>query len=128
MESFSRENLTALLSLETGKVPDSIAAVEMTDFLADTVIQLGRERRGRHMQRSLEVIKSRGQDYEAGEHTLRITPGLGLEVFRRVQAPLRENSKNQPTSGTMRSVIGAAAVDTLIRGGVFDGSTTIVVR
>jgi|ERR1700726_2529627 hypothetical protein len=36
MESFSRENLAALLSLETGKAPDSIAAVEMTDFLADT--------------------------------------------------------------------------------------------
>jgi circadian clock protein KaiC len=127
MESLNRENLTALLSLETGSATDSVSAVEMTDFLADTVIQLGRERRGRHMQRSLEVIKSRGQDYEAGEHTLRITPGRGLEVFRRVQAPLRENSKNQPTSGTMRSVIGVDAVDTLIGGGVFDGSTTMVV-
>jgi circadian clock protein KaiC len=127
MESLNRENLTAMLSLEVGTAPDSIASVEMTDFLADTVIQLGRERHGRHMQRSLEVIKSRGQDYEAGEHTLRITAGQGLEVFRRVQAPLRENTKNQPTSGTMRSVIGVDAVDTLIGGGVFDGSTTMVV-
>ena len=44
MDSFSRENLTAILSLEIGRAPDSIATVEMTDFLADTVIQLGRER------------------------------------------------------------------------------------
>ena len=126
MESFNRENLTAMLSLETGSAPDSIATVEMTDFLADTVIQLGRERHGRHMQRSLEILKSRGQDYETGEHTLQITAGKGLEVFRRVQAPLRSRA-TQPTSSTMRSVIGVEAVDTLIGGGVFDGSTTMVV-
>jgi|ERR1022692_561460 circadian clock protein KaiC len=126
MESLSRENLTAMLSLEAGSGPESIAVLETTDFLADTVIQLGRERHGRHMQRSLEVLKSRGQDYEAGEHTLRITSGRGLEVFRRVQAPLRVNL-TQPTSTTMRSVIGVEAIDTLIGGGIFDGSTTIVI-
>jgi circadian clock protein KaiC len=126
MDSFSRENLTAVLSLEIGRAPDSIATVEMTDFLADTVIQLGRERRGRHMQRSLEILKSRGQDYESGEHTLQIAPGKGLEVFRRVQAPLRSRA-TQPTSSVMRSVIGVEAVDSLIGGGVFDGSTTMVV-
>ena len=32
----SRAFRDALLSLKTGKAPDSIAAVEMTDFLADT--------------------------------------------------------------------------------------------
>jgi circadian clock protein KaiC len=126
MDSFSRENLTAVLSLEIGSAPDSIATAEMTDFLADTVIQLGRERRGRHMHRSLEILKSRGQDYDSGEHTLQITAGKGLEVFRRVQAPARSRA-TQPTSSTMRSVIGVEAVDALIGGGVFDGSTTMVV-
>jgi circadian clock protein KaiC len=126
MESLNRENFTAMLSLEIGKATDSTATAEITDFLADTVIQLGRERHGRHMQRSLEILKSRGQDYEAGEHTLQIKSGLGLQVFRRVQAPLRANL-TQPTSGTMRSIIGVEAVDTLIGGGVFDGSTTMVV-
>jgi circadian clock protein KaiC len=126
MESLSRENLTAMLSLEVGSAPNSIATVDATDFLADTVIQLGRERHGRRIRRSLEVLKSRGQDYDAGEHTLQITSGRGVEIFRRVQAPLRANSK-QPTSSTMRSVIGVEAVDTLIGGGIFDGSTTMVV-
>jgi circadian clock protein KaiC len=126
MESLSRENLTAMLSLEVGSAPTSIATLEASDFLADTVIQLGRERHGRHMQRSLEVLKSRGQDFEGGEHTLQITPGRGLEVFRRVQAPVRANV-TQPTSSTMRSIIGVDAVDTLIGGGIFDGSTTMVV-
>jgi len=126
IESLNRENLTAMLSLEVGITRVSIAAVEMADFLADTVIQLGRERDGRRTRRCLEVLKSRGQDYEAGEHTLQITGSRGLEIFRRVQAPLRANSK-QPTSSTMRSVIGVEAVDTLIGGGIFDGSTTMVV-
>ena len=126
MESLSRENLTAMLSLEVGNAPNSIAIVDATDFLADTVIQLGRGRHGRSIRRSLEVLKSRGQDYEAGEHTLQITSVRGLEIFRRVQAPL-PTSEKQPTSSTMRSVIGVEAVDTLIGGGIFDGSTTMVV-
>jgi circadian clock protein KaiC len=125
-ESLNRENLTAILSLELGSAPNSMATTEMTDFLADTVIQLGRERKGRRIQRSLEVLKSRGQDYETGEHTMQITDGQGLQIFRRVQAPHRINSK-QPTSSTMRSVIGVEAIDTLIGGGIFDGSTTMVV-
>jgi circadian clock protein KaiC len=126
IESLNRENLTAVFSLEAGSTADSIATVEMADFLADTVIELGRNRRGRHIQRSLEVIKSRGQDYEAGEHTLQIIGGQGLEVFRRVQAPLRAYL-TQPTSDTKQSLIGVDAVDILTGGGIFEGSTTMVV-
>ena len=125
-ESLQRESLTALFSLEVGCGSDSISTVEMTDFIADTVIHLGRERRGRRMKRSIEILKSRGQDFDAGEHTFQITGGEGLEVFRRVQAPLRSLSA-QPTSSTMRSVIGVDVIDQLIGGGIFDGSTTIVV-
>jgi circadian clock protein KaiC len=126
IESLNRENLTAMLSLEIGMASDSIAIGEVTDFLGDTVIQLGRERRGRRIHRCLEVLKSRGQDYDHGEHTMHITGGVGLEIFRRVQAPLRATDV-QPSSSTMRSVVGVEAIDSLIGGGVFDGSTTMVV-
>jgi circadian clock protein KaiC len=125
-ESLNRENLTAMLSLELGAAPDSIATAEMVDFIADTVIELGRERTGRRTHRSIEVLKSRGQDYDPGSHTLHIESGLGLRIFRRVQAPIRSNAP-QPTSGDKRSVIGVEAVDSLIGGGIFDGSTTMVV-
>jgi circadian clock protein KaiC len=126
IESLNRENLTAMFSLEVGSTPDSIATAEMADFLADTVIELGRNRRGRHIQRSLEVVKSRGQDYQSGQHTLQIIGGQGLEVFRRVQAPLRSHL-TQPTSDTKQSLIGVEAVDVLTGGGIFEGSTTMVV-
>jgi circadian clock protein KaiC len=127
IESLNQENLTTILSLERGSDPSSIATVEATDFLADTVIQLNQVRHGRSVRRSLEVLKSRGQDYDSGEHTLRITTGQGLEVFRRVQAPLRPSSMPQPTSSAKRSVTGVEAIDSLIGGGIFDGSTTMVV-
>src|SRR5947207_880728 len=66
------------------------------------------------------------QEYVAGEHTLRIKGGKGLTVFRRVQAPLHRDLA-QPTSTARRSVIGVQALDDLIGGGLFDGSTTMVV-
>jgi circadian clock protein KaiC len=126
IQAFSRENLTVLLSHESGTGSTSSAMTETSDFLADTVIQLNRDRHGRRSRRNLEILKSRGQDFDSGEHTLRITDGKGLEVFRRVQAPMPRNT-TQPTSSTKRSVIGVEAVDTLIGGGIFDGSTTMVV-
>jgi circadian clock protein KaiC len=126
VEGLNRENLTAILSHERGTTADAVATSEMADFLVDTVIQLNCKRHGRRVHRSLEIVKSRGQDYESGEHTLAIVTGKGLEVFRRVQAPLRSVSL-QPTSSTKQSVTGVEAVDTLIGGGLFDGSTTMVV-
>ena len=59
-------------------------------------------------------------------HTLQINGGKGLEVFRRVQAPVFHPAE-QPTSSAKRSVIGVPALDALIGGGLFDGSTTMVV-
>jgi circadian clock protein KaiC len=87
LEGLQRENLTAVLSHEVAALEQQAFALEVTEYLADTVIILRREQSRRGTHRSLEVTKSRGQDYDAGRHTLRISSGQGLEVFRRVQAP-----------------------------------------
>jgi circadian clock protein KaiC len=126
IEALSRENLTALLSHEPVVCPPGQASLEAASFLADTVIRLGRKSRGGRVHRTIEIIKSRGQDYDAGEHTLQIKSGSGLDVFRRVQAPLRVEAI-QPTSTARRSLIGANLLDELIGGGILDGSTTMVV-
>lgn len=125
IEGLTRENLTAMLSHEIGTYHGSDLTLEAAVFLADTVIRLKRTLVNRRVQRSLEIVKSRGQDYEPGEHTLCIQDGKGLEVFRRVQAPLR--NPEQSTSMAKRSVIGVDALDALLGGGIFDGSTTLVV-
>jgi circadian clock protein KaiC len=126
LEGLRRGNMTAMLSHEVGDLNESLLTLESAEFLADTVIELSRDRTGRLGHRTVEVIKSRGQDFVPGKHTLRITAGIGLEVFRRVQAPTIRNIE-QPTSVAKRSVIGVQALDDLIGGGVFDGSTTMVV-
>jgi circadian clock protein KaiC len=126
IEGLQRENLTALLTHEVIAHETQATALEVAEFLADTVIVLRREHRQRGSHRSLEITKSRGQDYDAGKHTLRITGGKGLEVFRRVQAQSR-GVLAQPTSTTKRSVIGCEPLDTLMGGGIFEGSTTMVV-
>ena len=126
LEGLFRHKLTAMFSHETGLLEESRATLESAGFLADTLIELTLDRHNRLGHRSVEIIKSRGQDYVAGRHTLRITAGTGLEVFRRVQAPMARNL-SQPTSVAKRSVVGVQALDDLIGGGLFDGSTTMVV-
>jgi circadian clock protein KaiC len=125
LDALSRQNLVAILSHELSTVPEARITSEMAGFLADTVIQLNRCPRNRQSLRSIEIVKSRGQRFETGEHTLHITENKGLQVFRRVQAP-RPLSKAQPSSNT-RSAIGVEVLDTLIGGGIFDGSTTMVI-
>jgi circadian clock protein KaiC len=127
LEGLQRENLTAMLSHEVTTVDQQAFALEVTEFLCDTVIVLRRQQNRRGTRRSLEVTKSRGQDFDAGLHTLRITAGQGLEVYRRVQAPPLDLSTQQPTSSNRQSVIGAGPLDELFGGGVFDGSVTIAV-
>jgi circadian clock protein KaiC len=126
LEGLYRQKLTAMFSHETGSLDESLSTLESAGFLADTLIELTLDRVHRLGRRSVEIIKSRGQDYVPGRHTLRITPGKGLEVFRRVQAPIARNL-DQPTSTSKRSVVGVQALDDLIGGGLFDGSTTMVV-
>jgi len=126
LEGLYRGNMTAMFSHEVGSLDESLSTLESAGFLADTVIELTRDRQNRLGHRSVEIIKSRGQDFVSGKHTLRITAGSGLQVFRRVQAPMARNL-DQPTSKAKRSVIGVQALDDLIGGGLFDGSTTMVV-
>jgi circadian clock protein KaiC len=124
LEALARENLTCMLSHGIGHASESTFGT--AGFLCDTVMELSHDRASRHGRRSVEIVKSRGQNYVAGRHTLRITSGRGLEVFRRVQAPVSQRLA-QPTSTAKRSLIGVPALDDLIGGGLFDGSTTMVV-
>src|SRR6202158_4237954 len=126
IEGLQRENLTAMLSHEVLAHQEQASALEVAEFLADTVIILKREPRHRSIHRSLEIMKSRGQNYDSGKHTLKITAGKGLEVFRRWQIRAR-GLVAQPPSVRKRSIIGCEPLDALIGGGIFDGSITMTV-
>src|SRR5919109_938285 len=55
LEGLQRENLTAILSHEVTAVPQQAFALEVTEFLCDTVIMLRREPNRRGIHRSLEI-------------------------------------------------------------------------
>lgn len=86
-EGLARENLTAILSVEASTKNGDLSISLPEESIADSVIRLRMEDYQRAVIRSLEVVKSRGQSYQMGRHTFRIIDGLGLQVYRRVQAP-----------------------------------------
>jgi circadian clock protein KaiC len=126
MNNLHRAGLTAMIAHEVTGQGELIGSLEVADVLADTVILVDRGRRERGIYRSIAIEKSRGQDFDAGRHTLQITPGIGIEVFRRVQAEVRELGE-QPTSLAKRSLIGVEALDTVFGGGVYEASATLVI-
>src|SRR5687768_13606775 len=87
-EGLQRERLTAMLGVEVAvSEGDRRGGSLAEEFIADTVIQLRIEPRERAVQRSIEIVKARGQDYRMGRHSMSIVNGKGIEVYRRVQAP-----------------------------------------
>lgn len=128
-EGLQRENLTAILAVEASALPENHAVPSLPEeSIADTVIRLRMEDSYRAVNRSLEIVKSRGQDYQMGRHTLRILDGQGLQVYRRVQAPRKPSRDNAGAFDmTTRVSTGIPGLDPLVNGGYFLGSTTVMV-
>lgn len=126
VETLQRHDVTAMLTREV-PASENARASEFSHehFVCDTILILRNDPRGRGNMRSLEILKSRGQDFITGRHTLRIEPGTGVRVYQRAQARPR-GPFDQPTS-TARSSLGVPAVDEMLGNGVFDGSVTLVV-
>ena len=122
VEGLTRLGVTTMVTAERDEGGKDSFAHER--FVFDTIISLGRSEHRRRLQRSLSVVKSRGQDFIGGSHTMRIEPGVGIHVYRRAQSrPLVADE--QPTS-SKRLSIGAEAIDRIMGGGVYEGSITMV--
>lgn len=121
IEGLNRLGVTTLMTAERDA---SIAAPAHERFVFDTIIELSRAEHRRRVERRLTIAKSRGQDFIAGSHTMRIEAHQGIHVFRRAQSrPLHLN--DQPTSDKRISV-GAPEIDKLMDGGLYEGSVTMV--
>lgn len=126
-EGMQRENLTAVLAVEATAFSDQHALALPEESIADTVIRLRTEEVTRATVRSIEIVKSRGHDFQMGRHTFKIVDGRGMEVYRRVQAP-RKASRDEAAAfdPTTRITTGVPGLDALVNGGYFLGSTTVV--
>jgi circadian clock protein KaiC len=126
-EGLQRENLTALLAVEASSLTRTSSVSLPEESIADTVIRLRMEDSQRAINRSLEIVKSRGQDFQMGRHSFRIVDGKGLHVYRRVQAP-RKPSRDLAAAFDPKTRLssGIPGFDEMINGGYFVGSTTVV--
>jgi circadian clock protein KaiC len=125
-EGLQRENLTAVLAMEASVFSDQRLGALPEEAIADTVIRLRMEEMTRATVRSLEIVKSRGHDFQMGRHTFRIVNGRGLEVYRRVQAPRLPRDEAAAFDPTTRVTTGVPGLDALVNGGYLLGSTTVI--
>jgi circadian clock protein KaiC len=127
VEALSRENLTAVLALEASAVNGDQPKALPEESIADTVIRLRMEDVSRATVRSIEIVKSRGHDFQMGRHSFRIVDGHGIQVYRRVQAPRRASRDRAAAfDPTSRVTTGVPGLDEIVNGGYFLGSTTVV--
>jgi circadian clock protein KaiC len=127
VEGLQRENLTALLALEASAFAEDRPTALPEESIADTLVRLRMESVARATIRSIEIVKSRGQDFQMGRHSFRIVDGQGVQVYRRVQAP-RVPSRDRAAAfdTTARAATGIPGLDDIVNGGYFRGSTTVV--
>jgi circadian clock protein KaiC len=124
-EGLQRENLTAVLAVEPISSSPSRPPLP-EEAVADTIIRLQMEEVTRATVRSLQIVKSRGHDYQMGRHTFRIGDGCGIQVYRRVQAPRISRDDAAAYDPTTRITSGVPGLDPLVNGGYLLGSTTVV--
>jgi circadian clock protein KaiC len=128
-EALQREGLTAVMAVEVPAHEEArLTATRHEEFVADSIIVLRLETAHRAATRSLEIVKSRGHDFQMGRHTFRIENGRGIHVYRRVQAPRgveREEAAAYDVSRRIAS--GTPGLDPLLGGGIWPGATVLVV-
>jgi circadian clock protein KaiC len=126
-QGLQRGNLTAVLALEAFALSPGGAQSLHEESIADTVIRLRLEDVTRAAVRSIEIVKSRGHEFQMGRHSFRIIDGQGIEVYRRVQAPRKASRDRAAAYDTStRVTTGVPGLDKLVNGGYFLGSTTVV--
>ncbi len=122
-----RQGVTAVFALDLGENEQSEPS-HPERFIADTIVRLGTQRVRRSVQRTIEIVKSRGQPCLDGIHSFSIVDKKGLEVYQRVQSrrsPQREHAGAfEPTK---RVSTGIAGLDELLNGGYLVGSSTMIV-
>jgi len=91
--------------------------------VSDSIIQLARQTLGSRDERYLRVLKLRGSSYREGQHAFRIT-GDGIQLFPRLISP---RVATIYTPRLDRTSTGIPGLDAMVDGGVWAGTTTLLV-
>ena len=122
-----RENLTTVLAVEASVLEGDKASGAPEESIADTVIRLRTEDVSRATVRSIEIVKSRGHDFQMGRHSFRIVDGQASRSTAGCR-PLAWRAATRPPPSIRRraSPTGIPGLDAVVNGGYFLGSTTVV--
>jgi circadian clock protein KaiC len=91
--------------------------------VSDSIIQLARHSLGTRDERYLRVLKLRGSSYREGQHAFRITDD-GIQLFPRLISP---RTATAYTPHLERTSVGVRGLDAMLDGGVWAGTTTLLV-
>jgi circadian clock protein KaiC len=91
--------------------------------VSDSILQLARQPLGTRDERYLRVLKLRGSSYREGQHAFRITSD-GIQLFPRLISPRVATTY---TPRLDRTSTGVPGLDAMVDGGVWSGSTTLIV-
>ena len=106
-----------------GEYAEADSATHPEFAVADGVVEFARHKLSTRDERFLRVAKLRGSGYLEGLHALHIS-GAGVEVYPRLVSPVAPEGY---TTSDERVSIGVAGLDVMLNGGVWRGSTTLVI-
>jgi circadian clock protein KaiC len=115
----AHNELTAIITAKIGGDPVGSANYGFLQFMVDCVIRFDRRLEQGIPVRRLEIAKYRGSDFAPGEFPLSFSPH-GMEVA----APLTAESPRAASSARVSS--GFGGLDSLLGGGLFRGSSTLI--
>ena len=90
--------------------------------VADSIVELARQPMGTRDERYFRVLKLRGSGYREGQHAFRITKD-GLKLYPRLVTP---RVPEEYDTLAERLPTGVPGLDKLMDGGMFAGSTTLL--
>jgi circadian clock protein KaiC len=91
--------------------------------VADGILEFARQKRTTSDERFVRVSKLRGSGYMEGLHGVHITSG-GLQVYPRLVSPVTPRGYDTPRE---RVTTGVEGLDSMLDGGVWRGSSTLIV-
>jgi len=126
LNSFEREGLTSMMTLETevGKEGEYLVERSSVDAIFSLSAQLpeGRD----YELRRLRVTKARGQDYLSGNHTFEIIDGAGIVLYPRVAGQVRLENGLEKSDPAKREKFGIPVLDEMLAGGIYPGTAVMI--
>ena len=119
-EALRTLGVTSFITAERLEERSDLPRFGVEDFVSDNVVILRNRLDVEKRRRTVEVLKMRGADHQKGEYPFTITPKRGLTTLPIVGMDLGQYSSER------RVTSGVSGLDTMLGGGIFEGSASLV--